>query len=91
MDLAALADDEVERQLVYQQFLLGWSPPLVINRRVSPREEKDFLDSLHDEVRGIPSFFEAIRPMLNYARKRQVVVEANDEDFLKALKQQGGT
>jgi hypothetical protein len=91
MDLAALADDEVERQLVYQQFLLGWSPPLVINRRVSPREEKDFLDSLHDEVRGIPSFFEAIRPMLNYARKRQVVVEANDEDFLKAWKQQGGT
>ena len=97
MDLAPLVEDETEKHLVYQQFLLGWCgpsgeqrKPLVINRKLPPKQVQTLIHSLHKEVRGIPSRLRAdtTASAIRLLEDFEMLLPANDEDALEQWKRQ---
>ena len=90
-------EDETEKHLVYQQFLLGWCgpsgeqrKPLVINRKLPPKQVQTLIHSLHKEVRGIPSRLRAdtTASAIRLLEDFEMLLPANDEDALEQWKRQ---
>jgi hypothetical protein len=70
--------------LLFQQFLLSQSPPLII-----PEEKEgdtdEFYDMLYDSIKGVPSQLTGIEIewAIRAAKSVKVLVEANDDEVLR--------
>ena len=81
--------------LPYRQFLLTYDPPLTIRPNANPNDLNDWLDVLHDAVRGVPSQMEknkksnkgvaiAVKAGITLAK---IVEQADDEAALNLVRE----
>lgn len=85
----------VDDLLPYQQYLLHYKVPLVINRAAEKEKIKLFFQRLHGKVKGIPSRLKIgeenddVEALIESWTDNNVLEEANDEQIME-LKQPGG-
>jgi hypothetical protein len=74
----------VESRLAYTQFMLARSQPLAPSAQKEFAEQVDVMFRyLHQEIRGVPSFFELGEQYFKMGRDLSVFVQADDERIIR--------
>lgn len=75
--------DPVESRLAYSQLMLSRKPPLAPSWQSDHRVQHDILFKLlHDNIKGVPSFFDLAESQINTALAYGFLVEADDDQIM---------